>query len=115
MTIDFDSECIELCKSLNRVPGIQTISSCWGHKKSTYKIWFLSKSLTCLNVLLYIINDKCPGEWRCETYHNNIMNVPIFMLEHIKTKGNKAYIASLLLAEIIDSGLDSDFCINFID
>lgn len=35
-----DKECIELCNTLNALPGIETDESCCGHSCSEYSIWF---------------------------------------------------------------------------
>ena len=48
-----DTECIELCRAMNKVPGIRTIESCCGHGKTPYHIWFKANRLTSLPALLY--------------------------------------------------------------
>ena len=37
---DLDVECKALCIAMNRLPGIVTESSCCGHGKQPYRIWF---------------------------------------------------------------------------
>jgi len=35
-----DKECVELCNAMNSLPSIETISSCCGHGKSPFRIFF---------------------------------------------------------------------------
>jgi hypothetical protein len=37
---DLDAECKALCIALNRLPGLVTESSCCGHGKAPFRIWF---------------------------------------------------------------------------
>lgn len=37
---DLDTECVALCVAMNSLPGIVTESSCSGHGKQPYRIWF---------------------------------------------------------------------------
>jgi hypothetical protein len=50
---DIDMECVALCDAMNLVPGIRTRSSCCGHGKSEYRIFFEADSLASLPPLLY--------------------------------------------------------------
>ncbi len=48
-----DQECQELADAMNEVPGITTTSSCCGHGKRPYRMWFDTHSLEALPDLLY--------------------------------------------------------------
>ena len=48
-----DPECIALCDAMNTIPGIRTASSCCGHGKREYNIFFSVVSLKALPPLLY--------------------------------------------------------------
>jgi hypothetical protein len=50
---DLDPECRELCEALNLLPGITTTSSCCGHGREPYRVFFAADSL-----------DACLGEDR---------------------------------------------------
>lgn len=50
---DIDPECRLLCEAMNRLPGIQTTSSCCGHGEHPYWIFFDAESLEALPGLLY--------------------------------------------------------------
>ena len=51
-----DKDCIDLCKALNRIPGIMTVESCCGHGRTNYHIFFLAKSLEGLAPIAYFLN-----------------------------------------------------------
>lgn len=53
---DMDSECIALCRAMNRFPGIKTHDSCCGHGEKPFSVWFTATSLTVLPPLLYFCN-----------------------------------------------------------
>ncbi len=53
-----DKECVSLCKALNECPGIITISSCCGHGKNPYLIFFRADSLKNLALICYCF-DSC--------------------------------------------------------
>ena len=50
---NIDEECVALCDAMNSVPGILTTSSCCGHGKYEYRIFFHADSLEVLPPLLY--------------------------------------------------------------
>jgi hypothetical protein len=51
--VGLDKECRPLYRAMNKMPGIQTIESCCGHGKDSYRIWFEVKSLKALPALVY--------------------------------------------------------------
>ena len=48
-----DKECVRLCESMNRWPGIRTVESCSGHTERPFRIWFDVDNLGDLPHLLY--------------------------------------------------------------
>ena len=48
---DMDKDCIALCETLNKLPGVETFESCCGHLMSPYRIWFWCKNFTSLAIL----------------------------------------------------------------
>jgi hypothetical protein len=78
-----DPECIKLCDAMNKVPGIRTIESCCGHGERPYRIWFKSKNLKSLPLLLYWF-DRChvgyPG-WNVSVSTDCAMSPVTFMVE----------------------------------
>lgn len=55
---EVDKECIRLCKAINQISGIESMSSCCGHGESPYHIFFVADSLDALPNLLYWF-DPC--------------------------------------------------------
>jgi hypothetical protein len=55
---DMDPEVIRLCRAMNLFPGIFTISSCCGHGREPFRIWFMAESVEALPALLYW-TDAC--------------------------------------------------------
>ena len=51
-----DKECIELCKAINSIPGLQTTESCCGHKENPFRIFFKVTDLKYLPHLLYWVD-----------------------------------------------------------
>jgi hypothetical protein len=50
---DIDPECLALCNALNRLPGIETFSSCCGHGRNPFTIFFTARRLTALPRVVY--------------------------------------------------------------
>lgn len=55
---DLDPEVASLCEAMNAFPGIMTTSSCCGHGRDQFRIWFAARSLEDLPPLLYWL-DAC--------------------------------------------------------
>lgn len=51
--IDIDVEIRDLVMALNKVPGIMTTSSCFGHGKADCRIYFMIDSIKHLNEFLW--------------------------------------------------------------
>lgn len=80
---DMDPECLDLCRALNRAPGIETIESCCGHGRSPYHIWFKAKNMKSLPLVLWAF-DLChcgiPG-WYVLAKTDCAMSPVVFMVE----------------------------------
>lgn len=80
---DLDLECLELCVAMNKLSGVWTTSSCCGHGKNTYCIFFRVKGLRYLPRLLYWM-DACHSGvhgWKVEVYTDCSMCPAHFVLE----------------------------------
>lgn len=47
----FDPECVNICKTLNKLPGIETIDSCSGHGRYPLSIFMKCSNLQSLSLL----------------------------------------------------------------
>ena len=64
-----DHECIKLCNSINKIPGIETIESCCSHRLDNFNIWFIVDNLEKLPILLYFCDPCHVGfRWWCKVY-----------------------------------------------
>lgn len=50
---DLDYEIQDLIKCINKVPGIETIESCFGHYKTPCQVWCKAQSIEAVNRLKY--------------------------------------------------------------
>ena len=62
---EIDLECIPLCKALNPLTGIQTISSCCGHGYAPFRIYFTAEYLEDLKPVLAAIDED--ENWQIRT------------------------------------------------
>jgi hypothetical protein len=95
---DLDPECRELCEALNLMPGITTTSSCCGHGRTPYRIFFTAESLDDLPAVCWCA-DRChSGQegWRVFVVTDCAMKPPDFVLEGPVG----AYAASAEIAEL---------------
>ena len=53
-----DSEVIPLCKALNSLSGIETISSCCGHGYAPFRVYFTAANLDSLRPILEVIDES---------------------------------------------------------
>lgn len=58
-----DPECLALCVALNKLPGITTFSSCCGHGREPYRIWFDVARLAALQPVVLLAAD-CTRRWQ---------------------------------------------------
>ena len=70
-----DDECIPLCDALNSLPGVETTSSCCGHCKNDFMIFFNCNNSYSLAVIARAFNRRYSGtflEWKIEVEtHDN--------------------------------------------
>lgn len=99
-----DKECIDLCKAINRMPGIITHESCCGHGKTLYHIWFSAESLEVLPPLLYWFAGCHCGfkEWQVIAVTDCAMSPVTFMIEG--PIGEQAYKEAKKIAELLTTG-----------
>ena len=77
-----DNQCKSLCEAMNRVAGIHTTSSCCGHGKNHFRIWFTADNLINLPPLLYYF-DACHcgfHDWDCEVYTDCAKSPATFLI-----------------------------------
>ena len=60
---DLDPEVLGLCRAMNAFPGICTVSSCCGHGRDPFDIWFKARSLDDLPALLYWFDGCHSGQY----------------------------------------------------
>jgi len=101
-----DKECVELCKAMNLFPGIQTVESCCGHGKDSYRIWFIPKSLSCLPELLYWFDGCHCGlyGWKCIVTTDCGMSPASFKIEG--PIGKQGYDESIEIAQLMEDFLN---------
>ena len=70
-----DEECIPLCDALNSLPGVETTSSCCGHCKNDFMIFFNCNDSYSLAIIARAFNRRYSGtylEWKIEVEtHDN--------------------------------------------
>ena len=61
---NMDKECIELCDTLNELPGVKTFESCCGHLKDRYSIWFFCEDIDTISRLGRSVDrNYSDGKW----------------------------------------------------
>jgi hypothetical protein len=75
---DMDVECVRLCDALNALPGIMTVSSCCGHGKRPFRVFFCAATIAALLPIVRCVNSS---GWRIETSWSNGSDVVMHMLE----------------------------------
>lgn len=64
---NLDKECVELVNKLNNIKCIKTTSSCCGHLKGPYMIFFQCNDFSSLGLLYRCVNrNYSDGKWRIE-------------------------------------------------
>ena len=64
---DVDKECLDLCNELNRLPGLETFDSCWGHGTSPFVIFFKCDNIDTISRLGRTVDRRySDGMWRIE-------------------------------------------------
>lgn len=103
---DLDPECRELCEALNLLPGITTTSSCCGHGREPYRVFFVAASLDNLPAVCWCA-DRChSGQegWRVFVMTDCAMKPADFVLEGPAG----AYAASVEIAELVRKVAEDD-------
>ena len=59
-----DKECIELCDTLNTLPGVKTCDSCCGHLKDKYRIFMTISNFYSISLLARAFDHRySSGKW----------------------------------------------------
>lgn len=100
-----DTECVALCRAINKIEGIQTIESCCGHGEHPYRVFFKADSLADLPFICFWL-DRCHtgiAGWQVTVYTDCAMQPVTFLVEG--TTGERSYRESESLAQMIEDGL----------
>ncbi len=110
MSNALDPEVVELIEAMNKFPGVETISSCCGHGKDVFNIWFVVEDLEDLPELLYCV-DVCHNGvygWSVEVT-TDCGASPVHFRLHSKSQGEMAYLEAIKIAEFMNkAGLETD-------
>ena len=77
-----DTECIPLCNALNSLPGVKTTSSCCGHCKNKFMIFFNCDNAVSLSIIARSFNRRYSGtniEWIIEVDSDDSGNFDYFL------------------------------------
>lgn len=98
---DIDRDCRDLCRAMNKLPGIETTGCCCGHYKRPYWIHFRASSLDDLPRLLYYFTlCHCGfGGWSVSVNTDCSMAPVYFTIEG--PVGELAYEQSKKIAELL--------------
>ncbi len=98
---EIDRQCRDLCKAINLVKGMRTISSCCGHGKTPYRVWFVAEDLGCLPDLLYWFDGCHSGYygWQVTISTDCAKSLARFLIEG--PTGEQAYKESEYIASLI--------------
>lgn len=99
---DIDPECRDLVLAINKMPGIFTTSSCCGHGKNPYRIFFRINDQVYLPRFLYYTDPchvKLSKDWKVIVSTDCGMSPISFMLEG--PLGEKAYEESKRIADAL--------------
>jgi hypothetical protein len=101
-----DPEAVELVEALNLFSGVRTISSCCGHGRDTFSIWFVVEDLESLPPILYHIDGCHSGVygWAVEVTTDCAMSPVKFRLDST-SRGEQAYSEAQQIAKFIEDKL----------
>lgn len=77
-----DAECIPLCDALNSLPGVKTTSSCCGHCKNKFMVFFDCENAVSLSIIARSFNRRYSGtnmEWIIEVDSDDSGNFDYFL------------------------------------
>lgn len=61
---DVDCECVSICNTLNRLPGLTTYESCSGHEERPFYVWFRCDNIDTLSRLGRAVDKRySDGNW----------------------------------------------------
>ena len=61
---DVDCECVSICNTLNRLPGLTTFESCCGHELHPFWVWFKCSNIDTLSRLGRAVSRTySDGKW----------------------------------------------------
>lgn len=93
---DMDEQCIDLCVTLNRLPGVTTFESCCGHNKYTFRVWFRCTNISTISRLGRCIEKNySDGNWRIFVDSCDINPIGVFCIETKEVLDNKTLNESL--------------------
>lgn len=93
---DMDEQCIDLCVTLNRLPGVTTFESCCGHNKYTFRVWFRCTNISTISRLGRCIEKNySDGNWRIFVDSCDINPIGMFCIETKEVLDNKTLNESL--------------------
>jgi hypothetical protein len=103
-----DKECVALCAAMNRMKGIRTTSSCCGHGKNPYRIYFQPRSLAALPPLLFWFDGCHCGfyGWTVVVYTDCSAGGPFFLVEG--PTGPEAYAEAESIASLLTGEAEAD-------
>ena len=81
---DMDPECIPLCEALNAIPGVTTISSCFGHGWAPFGIFFTVDTFDALEEVAWWTHPGHSGlcGWSAKALSQTVQGrPPMFLLE----------------------------------
>ncbi len=100
--IGIDNECLRLCEALNKLPGIETYSSCCGHGRETFYVAFHATSVDSLRLLSTVLGKMAIGvlsAWRIALVPPKYPDRCLFILEG--PRGQPAYTDAIELTKLI--------------
>lgn len=102
---DLDTDVLGICQAMNACPGILTTSSCSGHGKRPFRIWFVAETLDALPPLLYWTAHCHTGQagWSVTAGTDCAADGVMFMLEGPPG----AYEAAAVIARYMQEGAGS--------
>lgn len=107
-----DGPCIRLCKALNGLPGIMTVSSCSGHGQDSFSVFFRADSIKSLYPVTRLLDVRygCPSmNWRCEVVDTDLFETDpvVFVVTSGLLVGKSAYRQANIIAKNIEEFMDS--------
>jgi len=98
-----DTECVNLCLAMNRLPGICTTESCSGHGEGPMRIWFKTDNLDALSRMIFWLDPRFNSgiDWHVEVRTKAPSPGVIFKLES-KAVGERAYIEADKLTALLN-------------